>query len=271
MADVQNPWLTGGTEPAVTTPGSTVGQPAPGWGPGATILSEGPAWLKPENQASKDLSEYLDASKWQEWGDDEWRAATGGYGFEGGLMGQLEGLMGASALKNQIQTYGVGGSRYAPGRYDFATKKMVYDNVPPAALAAANAAAKYNGGDMSNPGGTGVWADKTNPVYAALSNGLSQHKPSTTGPAPINYSGVPLGNTSSPRPPTLFTPPAAPPRVGFTTGTKTQQPAPQPVAAQPRAPGPAPLPYEVASPRPSTNTGAVAPTATMLRRNMFMP
>lgn len=268
MADPQNPWLTGGTDPA-TAPaaGSTVGQPAPGWGPGATILSEGPAWLKPENQAPKDLSQYLDASKWQEWGDDEWRAATGGYGFEGGLMGQLEGLMGASALKNQIQTYGVGGSRYAPGRYDFATKKMVYEDVPPAALAAANAAAKYNGGNMSNPGGTAIWADKSNPLYRSLTSGLSQHKPSTTGPAPINYSGA-LGTNSSPRSPTMFTP-AAPiampkPQVGST------QPAIAPTPPRSTA-GSAPLPYEVAAPRPATTGGAVAPTASMLRRNMFMP
>ena len=259
MADAQNPWFTDSV-PASSTPppGSTVGQPAPGYGPGATILSEGPDWLKPENQAPKNLSDYLDANKWQEWGDDEWRAATGGYGFEGGLMGQLQALMGEGALKNQIQTYGVGGSRYAPGRYDFATKKMVYDDVPQAALAAANSAAKWGGKDMSNPGGTGTWADMSNPIYAALKGGsITSRTPSTSGPAPINYSGS-LGTTATPHDRGMFVPqqPVAMPKP------QVSVPQAAPVASAPRASG---------GPAPAGGQVPVYPTATQLRRNMLYP
>jgi hypothetical protein len=274
MADLQNPWLTGGTDPVPPGGGggATVGQPAEGWGPGATVLSEGPAWLRPENQAPKDLSTYLDASKWSSWSDDDWRAATGGYGFEGGLMGQLSGLMGEDKLRNMIQTYGVGGGRYAPGRYDFANKKMVYDDMSAPMLAAANQGALWGGQNMSNPGGTGVWADKSNPLIS----GLNTHHPSTTGPAPINYAGAlgitqsqhgrnnvftPQAPTAMPKP-TGFKPGQAPTDTIYTGGRDTEN-----YVAPPGAP------TAVAAPRPTSglNNGAVSPTATQLRRNMFMP
>lgn len=196
--DKQNPWFTGsnapsGAPPPGTTPNTgapinpgaipnpKVGAEMPGF-PGSKVVSEGPDWLWKLNNQNTDMTQWLDASKWQSWTDDDWRAATGGYGNNSPLFGELAKYMTPEQINNYSNHYGVGGAGYAPGTFDFTTGKFTPD--PAAAGAGVNGLTPANNGPLTGTVGTaavdgdgknlfGAYWKKTadgTPDYAAMAS-----------------------------------------------------------------------------------------------------
>lgn len=161
--DAQNPWFSkqqvaGGP----VNPAPPLNNPdGPGvTGAGATDAS-GWDWSKGFHSANPagDLNTVLDSSKWQSWTPDNWRLATGGYGNnESSFLGSLQKNMGNDDLyHNYMNTYGVGGSRYVPGGYDWKTNTFNRDpTVTADVLNTANTAPMFGGANnvnanLSNP------------------------------------------------------------------------------------------------------------------------
>ena len=160
MADMQNPWFqdpNNSTPPPAPGPqAGAIGQaPTPAnqgmnqqqfdwaWGgvpQGATVTSNGPAWLQPTTMHN--LSEALDPTQWQNWTPDQWRmwaGNAGGTAHNDVDTGLLASGMTQQQMNNYANTYGGTGTGNLGGRYDWATGKMVYDpNISATMMMAAN-------------------------------------------------------------------------------------------------------------------------------------
>lgn len=211
--DSQNPWLTaggGGAAPPAPPGGELPPGAWQGFGPGISNVRDG-----------GDLSKWINVNNYQNWDRDTWRAVMNfGSHNQGGLMSELENLIGTHALNQHKNYFAAGGQGYLPGHFDYNTGKMVYNGIDPDLVKEVNnrnftfSHGSTSGAPVSSTGALGTHMQSgipqvssnsmslpKNPVTPSLAptgyTGYS-HNPANQGSsAPATYSPTGLGNSST--------------------------------------------------------------------------